>query len=721
MSDNNNSNPPPSDDGDWRSNVLQSYRNTEVREIAKVLAAIEGSSTTPSSKLMLAMRFEDSIFKNADSLVDYKKKIAKRLKKLQKNYKPPTALETSNTNKTEEERQRQELWIKLKEEYGSKLLYIIQHSDAAIKDIESKLGSEKVTQFKPHLDSCLQWAKDLGIYKEEEKKIEPKNNKNQNDDQSTKETAEKKEEGSKESDDETTENNKDRPTGAAIRDTSSATTPSSAVSSSLSSLQRLEQHLEKRVDNIRQYVTKHADPNLFVFETMQKKDSELSNKANKFLAANVSRRLAQFQKHQQAQPTTTSSQGGGGGGSGSGDNSSTAAATTTTTTSTPLLALQQALDKAQASVPPPTRNDSKRLEASLKHLDKIRAASTALQNYWTIPEDRPTQAPRQTLQKVHNVVQESMDYVINTIKQQEEEEESEKKKKAATQNKRRRNDDDDDDDEEDKDDVSSTMVPIKLQDAWTKRLELPRPALAGTSPPQADDGGPSKRQRGWYKPYYKARLLFHPHRKSPPQLLSAVRRKGVRLIQPPKNPNATTTRTVNTTYLELDFGTSFTMTVYLSPLIATIRALPATTATKDGETTTVASSSMTFDVQSLYTESLTSPTVAYKPLSYGLVTTTTTTSSSSSTTFTTNDENNNASLLSVWGVSGSYDSIGHVVEERLRDASTYATHVLRRCFRNHVKDKTTDFEVEILEGSALLEFLNIARETYSPGWQDYDF
>ena len=99
-------------------------------------------------------------------------------------------------------------------------------------------------------------------------------------------------------------------------------------------------------------------------------------------------------------------------------------------------------------------------------------------------------------------------------------------------------------------------------------------------------------------------------------------------------------------------------------------------------------------------------TASWKSLSYGL---------SGSSTDKSNDP-----LLSVWGVSSTYDTIGHVVEERLRDASTHATFLLRKCFQNHVKDKTVDFEVEILEGSALLEFLKVARETYIPQWQDYD-
>jgi hypothetical protein len=59
--------------------------SSEVREISNVLAALEGSaSVTPASTLMLAMRFEDQIFKSAKDLADYRKKISKRLKKLQK-------------------------------------------------------------------------------------------------------------------------------------------------------------------------------------------------------------------------------------------------------------------------------------------------------------------------------------------------------------------------------------------------------------------------------------------------------------------------------------------------------------------------------------------------------------------------------------------------------------------------------------------------------------
>lgn len=74
--------------------------------------------------------------------------------------------------------------------------------------------------------------------------------------------------------------------------------------------------------------------------------------------------------------------------------------------------------------------------------------------------------------------------------------------------------------------------------------------------------------------------------------------------------------------------------------------------------------------------------------------------------------------LNVWGAKGDYSTLGHVVEERLCDASAHATSVLRRVFANHTKENAPDFETEILEGTALVEFLQLARTTYMPDWED---
>jgi hypothetical protein len=632
------------DKGDWRSSVIQSYRNNEVREIAKILASIEGESTPVASKMMLSMKFEDQIFKSASSLDDYKKKIAKRLKKLQKAYAQqksaadgdPATKSAGDTSS--DEQQRQELLLKLRQTYGDTILYVIKNAPAAMSDIERKLGQDKVDQFNIHVTSCQEWAIELGIWK--------------------------KEKG--------TTDDKAEPASSAMEETSTMSKAKEQEEEklpSLSQLQRLEQHLEKRAKNIRDYVVKHADPDLFLMETMERKDMEVAanKRATKLLAVNLSKRI-QYIQQQQLQHQQ-------GGRSSSQNQSQLPTSSGEDTNAAPLQALQQALEKAQASVPPPTRNDSRQLEASLRHLDKMRAASTALMNYWTLGEDRVATAPPQTRKRIFDVMSESMEFIVNKMKE----------KKSQLEG------------------MEDTLT---LQDAWTKRMELPPPISQVEDPVnEMDTSSPPTRKRpplNNYKPYIKARLLFHPDRKTPSNLLAAVRRKGARLVRP-----RSASGNVTTTHLVLEFGQAFTMTIYLSPLTVNIRAM-----TPPSKNETVAEGSPMQD----YFESPSNidGAACWQPLSYGLANTTTQTSSRT-------DGIVSPHVLSVWGVSSTYDSIGHVVEERLRDASTRATYLLRNCFRNHVKDKSVDFEVEILEGSALLEFLNVARSTYMPDWQDYDY
>ena len=69
----------------WRDSVPQQYRSDEISKIASELSALE-PNTTATSKLGLASKFEDSVFKSASSLNDYHKRIQKRLKKLKRNY-----------------------------------------------------------------------------------------------------------------------------------------------------------------------------------------------------------------------------------------------------------------------------------------------------------------------------------------------------------------------------------------------------------------------------------------------------------------------------------------------------------------------------------------------------------------------------------------------------------------------------------------------------------
>jgi len=57
------------------------------------------------------------------------------------------------------------------------------------------------------------------------------------------------------------------------------------------------------------------------------------------------------------------------------------------------------------------------------------------------------------------------------------------------------------------------------------------------------------------------------------------------------------------------------------------------------------------------------------------------------------------------------------VEGRLQFASAQATLVLRKIWASTLRAKN-DFEVEISEGSALLEFVYLARQTYQPNFVD---
>jgi hypothetical protein len=76
--------------------------------------------------------------------------------------------------------------------------------------------------------------------------------------------------------------------------------------------------------------------------------------------------------------------------------------------------------------------------------------------------------------------------------------------------------------------------------------------------------------------------------------------------------------------------------------------------------------------------------------------------------------------VSVWGVDGTWDTLGHVVQDRIDHASAHATQILRKCFERGTSKARADFEMEISEATALLTFLQLARTTYMPDWQDID-
>lgn len=524
------------DQDDWRLSVAVTYRNTEVKEVAKVLAALEPGATS-NSKLMLAMRFEDAIFKQATSLADYRKKLTKRLKKVQKNYVPTNANTATN---------KEELIKELRNKYGDALRYVAKNANKAVAELKIKHGSEKASQLQQHTTVAMGWAADLGLMPN--------------------------------------------------------TQPNFGMKDDY--LQKLQQHLERRIENIRSHVVKLAEPDLFLQETLQKAEDDIGSRASRLLAANTQRRFEQLQ----GQP------------SGSFD---------------PAAVLTESLEKAQVAVPPPTRSQRNDEQAALLHLNKMRATATAVLAFMAISDK--TTAPRNILVKAHTVATEGLEFVGEVMKNRRKE---------------------------------FKEPELSLEDAWNKVMESPASASVAPNTENLDQTGTQVVSK---RPAIRSRVLLTAGRKTPSSLVPALKRKRATLIRPPPTGEGS--------HLILEFGKAFVMTIYLVPLVVTIRAYSK----NHQETIEARASGLTC--------------ASYTPIDEGL---------------------RELEELKIWGIKGSYDSLGHVIEARLEDASAQATAILRKLFSNADKEGAHEFEVEILEANALLEFLQNARKTYIPDWQDAD-
>lgn len=150
--------------GDWRESIAQSYRSGEVRSIADVLASLEPGATSASKK-MLAMKFEDSIFKAASSMDDYRKTIEKRIKRLKKHYaKQQAAAGGVKEENADLIREKELLFQKaLRDEYSEKLIYIVKHADRAVHVTRVTAGEQKAKVLNDHCDTLKKRALQLGV------------------------------------------------------------------------------------------------------------------------------------------------------------------------------------------------------------------------------------------------------------------------------------------------------------------------------------------------------------------------------------------------------------------------------------------------------------------------------------------------------------------------------------------------------------------------------
>jgi hypothetical protein len=231
----------------------------------------------------------------------------------------------------------------------------------------------------------------------------------------------------------------------------------------------------------------------------------------------------------------------------------------------------------------------------------------------------------------------------------------------------------------------NTASTVHLQDAWLKPIVVPTKAYDVEALVESDTAAvppAAKRQRTLHLPrtVLRTRILLTAGRKTPSNLVAALQSKGVKLIRPPPSGAGSC--------VQLEFEQAFFMTIYFVPLLVTLRAYRATPK-EENENDDTLSSEHQWKCGS------------WTPLHYGLP---------------------DREELTVGGVTvkGTYETVGLAVEERLRDASARATQALRTCFTNTASAAVGggDFEQELLEASALLEFVQLARDTYTPHWKD---
>ena len=528
-------------------------------------------------------------------------------------------------------------------------------------------------------------------------------------------------------------------------------------------LLQIEQYLQKRIENVKSYVMKYGDVDTWTLHNLLEKDeqyrsllaaalpssSSSSTTLSSFqekAAYHLARRLDSIASRQQQHKGAADGSSGTGTGTAATDQNVGSSSIQHGQQQQLQQQPQQLQEKAKKKfleayngtilqrIPPPTRDNKRETEIGLAYIAKMRAAANALEDYFKIP-NRHTDGvllPRiasvpapagssggssAVLEKIHSTTMEGMEYCLKVLKERANEQQKHRESQKITEKSNDATGNDGDNDDDNGKRKRSPEDFVELQDAWMKSLlkdhqdGVDSTAEVVEISDDEDPSSPAKKKhkadstvlrqtngKDSTKPaYIQAKMLLqNPNKPATNQLLTALARKRVRLYQ-----RVTTTVAVAggnksflrddimATHLVLDFGTAFQMTIWLSPLLVEIRAMPESSADSENMKT-----------DNLVPPSSSASSSARKPLSYGLA-----------------DSSPNRSLT-VWGVKGNYATLGRVVEERLRNASTQATYVLRKSFAKHVKDKILPLEVEILETSALMDFLNQARTTYIPDWQD---
>jgi hypothetical protein len=158
------------------------------------------------------------------------------------------------------------------------------------------------------------------------------------------------------------------------------------------------------------------------------------------------------------------------------------------------------------------------------------------------------------------------------------------------------------------------------------------------------------------------------------------------------------------TSLKVNYGATFEMTLFFSPLLVRIRALP-----QQGDRKRYKRSLFRENVVDCKFDSWVGPSFGLQRISSPIL------FNPQQQSFgkkrTADGEIKDDQIVSIMGISANIESVMPIVAKKIDYASAQATRCLRRCFAEHTMTSKSDFEVEISEGNAVLKFLQLARKT----------
>jgi len=644
----------------WRDEVPQRYRSEEVNETAKVLASLEPTATV-QSKLMLASQFENKMFQETSSFNDYRKKIKKKLKKMQQHYHKTALKQQQQQQTTAATAAAQTSTI------NTTTTTTIKQQTATTIGVQNK---EEVRQIKEAIARCKRSL----LYQHGTKlkticQSGPKAVK-----LLTEQHGASK--GGRFGQHISLIFQYALDIGSIVKDDGSIQTiqsPSKPMWSTLypspadelRALEKMGHELNSRLNNIWYYVLKSTQVDLFLLEKVKECQEELLKDVSNTNTTTESRaglltQQFKLQLLQSQQPDTNTNKN---------------------------MTMEEQLDAMKAVVPVPRcKQDEK--NACIQHLDKIRRAC---QFFLTLGCSNVTttkggEYSKGSLEKVFACVMDSIQFLSETYKELEllPGTSIQPQPQSATT-------------------TTTTKKPIKeiaLEDVWNKVMEYDKDVSTTTSTTMEDvvddtafgveeDEPERKKPRKQKKSIViRSKVLLRPGRNPPSHLVNALKSKGAVLCH---YPGGTTT-------LKMMFGTTFEMEIHVSPLLVTIRA-----ATQQHP-----SSYFSKAIVNGGLPTWSSPYI-------GLDTTTTT----STLNYPQQSQPKQKKVLRVMGISGTVDSIGPLVVQKLEYASAQATFVLRRCFADiagKAYNSKTTADVEVLEGTAVLKFVTNARTTYTPDW-----